>query len=168
MAASCEGRTRVVVEPREIATSRGKTLGALAISLGFVAIAVVLPHDGGDETWRWLCGGFFGLGAIVLAAVTIRPQRVTLDREGFTISGGLARRPQRRAWRDVEGFVARRMPRGGTMVFYHLADHARPDTYLGDLTRRWGGDGMLPRTISGTPEAIAAEFNAYRQAALDR
>ena len=160
----------MTVEPREITSSRAKTLACLAISLAFVAIAVFVPSggEGDDPTWRWLCGGFFGLGVVIFTVVTIRPQRVALNAEGFTISGGLARRPRQRAWRDVEVFFPHRLPRGGTMVFYQLADHARPDTWMGDLNRRWGGDGMLPKTLPGKPDAIAAEFNAYRAAALAR
>ena len=157
-----------MVEPRELVSSRGKTLACLAISLAFVAISAFLPDDGGDRTWRWLCGGFFALGVAVFAAVTVWPQRVTLDAQGFTISGGLARRPRHRAWRDVDHFYPHRLPRGGTMVFYQLADHARPDTWMGDMNRRWGGDGLLPKTLPGKPAAIAAEFNAYREAALGR
>lgn len=156
------------VEPHEIASSRGKALGLLALSLGFVAIALFVPADDGDQTWRWLCGGFFGLCAIAFVALIVRPQRVVLDGGGFTVSGGLARSPRHVAWRDVDRFFAYRLPRGGRMVGYELAVHARPDTYMGDLARRWGADGVLPKTLAESPETIADRFNAYRAAALGR
>lgn len=155
-----------MVEPEEWVASRGKTLGYLAICAGFVAVALFLPHDGKGEGWRWLCLLFFGLGCIVLAVTLVRPQRLMLDAEGFTIAGGLARSSRRRGWCDVERFHLFRLPRGGTMVGYDLADHARRDSYLGDLQRRWAPDGVLPKTLPGSPESIAAALNAYRDRAL--
>ena len=156
------------MEPTELVSSRGKTLAGLAISLAFVVIALIVPRDGGDQTWRWLCLVFFGLCTAVFVVLLVRPQRITLDRDGFAVTGGLARTAMRRRWDEVERFRVVRMPRGGTVVGYDLAEHVRPDTYLGDLGRRWAADGVLPSTLRGSPDAIAARLNACREAALRR
>ena len=155
-----------MIEPREIVSSRGKLLGFLALCLGFVAIAVFVPGDGGDTTWRWLCGGLFGLGALVFVASLVRPQRLLLDGDGFVQFGGMTRSPRRVAWRDVDRFFVYRLRRGGKMIGYDLAEHARPDSYLGDMARHFGADGALPKTLPGSPESIVADLNAYRAAAL--
>ena len=157
-----------MVEPRELVSSRLKLLGLFALALGFVAIAVFVPDDESDRTWRWLCGGFFGLGAIVAAVMMIRPQRVLLDSRGFTIVGGLARAPRQVAWTDVDSFFVYRVARGNRMIGYNLVERARPDTYGGDLARHLDADGAIPKTLPGSPEQIVAELNAYRAAALVR
>ena len=70
-------------------SSRSKTALMLLISLAFIACALFLPTDGTSQSWRYYGGAFFGLGVIVFAWLLIRPQRLTLDPEGFALSGGL-------------------------------------------------------------------------------
>ena len=158
-----------MLETKEIVQSRVKATIALFGSSAFVAIAVLLPRQAGESNdWRWWCGAFFGLGVLLFSWLLIRPQRLTLDKEGFAVSGGLARWPKKIPWRSIEPFFLYQLPRGGKVIafiFQAGADVHR--TLLMKLNAKLGADGSLPRLWPGSPDDLVDELNAYRQGAIE-
>ena len=148
-----------MLRTKEIVASRLKISGVLLGSLAFVAIAAVLPSQRGDlDQWRLWGGAFFGICAVVFCWLLIRPQRLTLDPEGFRMSGGLVRSPKRIAWRSIEPFFVYRLPRGGKMIGFNFQPEAKPNRTL---------EGSLPKLWPGSPDQLVEELNAYRKQALE-
>jgi hypothetical protein len=109
------------MEVVQIVESRTKVLLFLAGALAFVAAYVLLP-DPDDELPNW-GGWFFCLCAVVFFILLIRPRKLTLDRNGFSISGGLARNASKTPWADVTGFFPVTIRAGVSMVgFNYIAD----------------------------------------------
>ena len=158
-----------MLQTREIVASRLKITGVLLGSLAFVSIAALLPSQGGDsDQWRLWGGAFFGICAVVFCWLLIRPQRLTLDPEGFRVSGGLVRSPKRIAWRSIEPFFVYRLPRGGKMIGFNFQPEGAPDrTLLMKLNGRLGAEGSLPKLWPGSPDQLVEELNAYRKQALE-
>ena len=156
-----------MIEPREICASRGKMLIYLVIALLFVGIGIWMIRDSTDSrSLGWITLGIFGLCAVVFLFQIVRPYRLLLDRDGFTLSGGVARSPRSVAWRDVDKFFVYRLPRGGKMIGYDLVPEAQKHNFMGDLNRRLGADGALPKGWRGSPDKFVDELNAYRSQAL--
>ena len=149
--------------------SRWKMTLYLAGSLAFVAIALFfLQHPSemrhpNEGAWKmWLCLVFFSPCALVFAWLLIRPPRLLLDRQGFTLVGGLIRSPKTIPWRDVEAFFVYRLPRGGKMIGYNYRPGVREVTALARVGRAFGADGALPKGWTLSPEKMVDELNAYR------
>lgn len=157
-----------MLEKREFVTSRLKTAVVLAGSLVFVAIAVLLPREAGQSNdWRWWGGSLFGLCSVVFVCLLMRPQRLTLDQKGFTLSGGLARSPKKVAWEVTKPFFVYQLPRGGKKIAYGLTSDPNRNL-LTRLNRRLGADGLLPGLWPGSLDEVCSELNAYRELALQR
>src|SRR5438270_646838 len=158
-----------MLETKEIVQSRVKTTIALLGSSAFVAIAALLPRQAGESNdWRWWCGALFGLGVLVFSWLLIRPQRLTLDQEGFSVSGGLARSPKKIPWRNIEPFFLYQLPRGGKMIAFNFKPGAEVHrTLLMKLNAKLGADGSLPRLWPGSPHNLVDELNAYRERAIE-
>jgi hypothetical protein len=155
------------MDTREIATSRGKTALYLAMSLAFVAIALFGLQDPDRASSKLqLCLAFFGLCSVVFVWLLIRPQRLLLDSEGFTLLGGFVRSPKKVCWCDIDAFFVYRLPRGGKMIGFNY----RPDAPRGAVVRfarRLGAEGTLPKGWPIGPDKMVAELNAFRLQALD-
>lgn len=157
----------------EYSVARWKIALYLAGSLAFVAIALFfLQHPNemrhpDEGAWKMQLGlGFFGLCSVVFVGLLIRPQRLLLDRQGFTLVGGLIRSPKTVAWRDIEPFFVYRLPRGGKMIGYNYREGVREDTAMRRLGRALAADGVLPKGWPMSPEKMVAELNGYRERAL--
>ena len=148
---------------KEYVQSLGKTLAILLVCLAFVAIAIFAPDDHSQsKSWRFWCGSFFGLCGFVGVWTLARPRKLTLDSEGFTLSGGFLRSPKKTLWDVVEGFFVYRLPRGGKMIGFNYIPGRGPSTALVKLNGRLGAEGALPKLWPGPPEALAEELNSYR------
>ena len=158
-----------MLETRKIVASRLKITGALLGSLAFVASDALLPSQGRDsDQWRLWGGAFFGICAVLFCWLLIRPQRLNVDPEGFTVSGGLVRSPKKIMWRSIEPFFVYRLPRGGKMIGFNFKPEARADrTLLMKLNGRLGAEGSLPKLWPGSPDQLVEELNAYRKQALE-
>ena len=157
------------MEPQTITASRLKIAGWLAISLGFVAIGLFMIEDAKstrDVVTAWFCVGLFGLGVVVFIQQLIRPTRLALDAEGFTLSGGLSRSSRQVQWRDIEPFYVYVLPRGGKMIGYVYSPGRKPDTLGRKVSRALGADGALPKSWPGSPEKMVDLLNDYRARAL--
>ena len=151
----------------EIRTSRWRIAVYLGGSLAFVAIALWLLQHPTQGAWKLKLGvGFFGLCAVVFVWLLINPQRLVLDDEGFTILGGFVRSPKKIQWRDIDGFFVCRLPRGGKMIGFNYRAGASPRRRLARFNRAFGAEAALPRGWPQSPEALAAQLNAYRAQAL--
>lgn len=151
----------------EFSVSRGKIALYLCGSLAFVATALLFLQHPDQDAWKLqLCLGFFGLCSVVFVWLLIRPQRLLLDSQGFTLAGGFIRSPKKIPWREVDAFFVYRLPRGGKMIGYNYLLGARKDSALARVGRAFGADGALPKGWTLSPEKMVAELNAYRQHAL--
>lgn len=147
----------------EISVSRWKIALYLAISLGFVAIALLMVQHPDEEVWKAQLGlGFFGLCSLIFAWLLIRPQRLVLDSQGFTLEGGLVRNPKKVYWRDIDEFLVYRLPRAGKMIGYNYKPGVRQDSALARITRKFGADAALPKGWPMSPEKMVAELNTWR------
>jgi hypothetical protein len=137
------------------------------VSLGFVAIAILhLRTAHNISEWSliktWLGVIFFGLGVLVFSWLLIRPQRLSLDAEGFTVAGGMIRTPWKIRWQDVSEFLVIQLPRGGKMVGFNYVPGARKTSALSRVARMSGADGGLPKSWPGSVEDMVDELNDYR------
>jgi hypothetical protein len=151
----------------EFSVSRWKIALYLGGSLAFVAIALFFLQHPDRDAWKMQLGlGFFGLCSVVFVGLLIRPQRLLLDRQGFTLVGGFIRSPKNIPWRDVDAFFVYRLPRGGKIIGYNYRPGVREVSALARVGRALGADGALPKGWALSPEKMVAELNAYREQAL--
>jgi hypothetical protein len=156
------------LESKEITSYRGKTFLYLLLSLAFVAFAIFhLRTSDKDLFMSWLCLIFFGLGVLVFLWLLIRPQRLLLDPEGFTVAGGMVRTPRKIYWRDVSEFLVFPLPRGGTMVGFKFVPGAGKQSAIGSFARRFDVDGALPRSWPYSTNDMVDQLNDYRMRALN-
>ena len=151
----------------EIVGSRWKAALYLTASLAFAAGGLLMLNDPEESrTAAMLCLVFFGLGALVFLLMLIRPQRLALDGQGFTLSGGLVRSPKLVRWRDIEPFFVYRLPRAGKMIGYNFRPGVKPDTAMRAIARRLGADAALPKGWPMSPDAMVEHLNAFRAQVL--
>jgi len=153
------------VPRKEFVSSRAKIGAALFVCIVFVAIALLMPElPRGSQPWRIAATVFFGVGALVFGFLMLRPQRLILDSDGFTVTGGLVFSPKPIRWSDVDRFFVYRLPKGGKMIGFNYRAGARGTSALLDFNRRSAGaDGALPGLWRGGPEKIVEELNDYRE-----
>jgi len=149
----------------QIIESRTKVLLLLGGTLVFVAIYAFLPDPNHElPTWG---GWFFGLCAIVFLMLLFRPRKLTLDAEGFSISGGLSRKAAKTKWRDVAGFFPVKMAAGPSMVgFDYTADAQRKPrgTWVAKFIS--GADGAISGAWPCSTADLANQLNNFRVRAL--
>ena len=153
------------MEVVQLAESRTKIVLLLAVALAFVAIYALLPDP--DHLLPSWGGWFFGLCAGVFALLLLRPRKLTLDSDGFSISGGLARKPTKTEWQDVTGFFPVSIRAGSSMVgFNYSADakHKPRGTWVSK--RLAGADGAISGAWPCSTAKLARQLNAYRERAL--
>lgn len=137
-----------------------KMLALLAISAGFVWLAVVIADR--SPLMAWLCGGFFALCALV-ALVSLLPgaNHLRLDAGGLELRSLF--RVTRWAWRDVVRFGPTRVGLHA-MVGVDFADHVDAAARLRSVNRGLTGfDGALPDTYGLRASALAARLETWRQ-----
>ena len=153
------------METRHITESRAKVLLYFLGTLAFFAVYVLLPDpDHKLPVWgSW----FFGLGTLVFLVLLIRPRQLTMDGEGFSVSGGLTRKPVNRMWRDVTGFFPLRIRMGSSVVGYNYSPDAAPTARGAWLSKRISGaDAGISGLWPCSTRDLADKLNAYRNEAL--
>ena len=154
---------------RIFVSSRKRMAMLLFVSLAFVALALFLPPDGQPDDWRVYGEGFFGLCAIVFVCLLVRPQTLTVDGEGFILSGGLTlpSRIKKIPWRDVQEFFVYQTGRGNKLIGINFKPGASEHTgYARFSQKAFGADGGLPGYWSDGCESVVQELNEYRERAL--
>ena len=153
--------------PRVITTSRSKIVLYLATSLTFVAAVLWLLQQPHRDAWKLeLALGFFALCTLVFVGLLIRPQKLLLDQDGFTIVDGLVRTPKKTRWQDIDEFFVYRLPRGTKMIGFNYRPGARAASPMVRFNRRFGAEGALPAGWAQSPEQMIADLNQYRLQAL--
>ena len=149
-------------------SSRGKAWFCLVFSVAILIMGLLVASVPSQPLMLlsgWICIALGGLGIPVLVAMLVRPIRLILDQDGFTLDGRY-RAPRKTAWRDVEEFVVYQLPKGGKVVTYNLAPHVRKNSALARFVREHGGDHCLSNLWPLPIETLAETLNAYRSRAL--
>jgi hypothetical protein len=149
----------------EIVTSRKKLILFLLGSLVMVAVSLSLPDE--RSFLRLLGAALFSVAAIIFVLVLVRPTRLSLDQDGLSLSGGFLLSPMKIAWRDVDGFVLRRIRPGTSLIGFNYSVHASSKPRGAAFSRGITGmDGGLPGGWSISDVALVDILNAYREQAL--
>ena len=144
----------------EIVSSRRKTALMLLLSLGFVAVAFLMP--GPPDRKLFGCGVFFSCCAAVFVALLVRPQKLVLDDKGLTLSGGLRRSPTKLAWRDVNRFFIVSSRPGASMIgFNYKADALNKPRGAAFAQRIAGADGAISGVWPGSKMTLVNQLNEY-------
>ena len=88
----------------------------------------------------------------------MRPQRLTLDENGFRLSGGLVLFSRKILWREVEEFLILRP--GKRMIGYRYKPSAGKNSYWTMLNRMFGADGGLAGEWPLPLDQVVDELNA--------
>ena len=149
----------------EIIASRSKTAFLFLFSIMFTCIGLFLPDEQGSMM-QWVAI-FFGTCSATFVIMLVRPRQLSLDENGFSVSGGFLRSPQNTAWRDVSEFFVLSLRPGTSFVGYHFSPEFVEKHPTVKLARNvTGADGMLHGPWPGTNAKLADKLNAYRQLAL--
>ena len=143
-----------MVSSKEIRGSRLKFAGILVICLaGAVAsFGFRSAHYGGFRgIIVYLAPAFFVLGMAVCIVALVSPMRLMLDRDGFTVKGGLIFSPRKEHWSEISEFFVQRYARGVTMIGYN---------------RRSGTLAGLPSGWTLSTQEMVWMLNRYRAEAL--
>ena len=155
------------MQSKQLTGSRTKSILFLCFSAGFVFMASAAhPVSIVRQAVCWLGIILFSAGACAFVWLAIRPQRLLLEPDGFTVSGGLVRKPEKVAWTDIEEIVLIRLPRNATTIGYNFRPSARTDSRLQQINRSFGADAGIPGVWKYTNEQIVEELNHYREKAL--
>ena len=165
-----------MIREKEYISSRTKVLLAFFACAMFVGISVwqLSGASNGQQSWPIIGLVLFAPGLPICVWLLFRPQRLVLDADGFTLLGGLVRKPKKVPWRDIEPFFVYEI--GGPYLFpgigrkaigYNLRPEARANSVLSNVSRRFGADGALPPHLwPGSPDKMVEELNDYRSTAL--
>ena len=152
------------MESRTIVASRLKTLGGLAFLAAVTGMCAFMagasPLDG--HIWMPRLGvALGGLGVLLYGWMLVRPMVLRLDGKGFELSGGLYLRPQKVAWRDVEGFVARASRYGSFTIEYTYLVGRTPPGRWARMIGFGGARGSLPSGWTITAPELAQLLTEY-------
>jgi hypothetical protein len=155
------------MEVVQLVESRTKIVLLLAGALAFVALYAFLPDpDHRLPSWgAW----FFGVCAGVFAVLLVRPRKLTLDSDGFSVSGGLTRKPAKTQWQDVTGFFPLSIRAGSSMVGFNYSANAKHKPRGTWVSKRLAGaDGGISGAWPCSTADLAKQLNTYRERALTR
>ena len=156
------------MERTEIIGSRGKTLLFLAGSVGAVAVALLLGRNDDDSGLKW-AAAFFSVCSLTFVWTLIRPQKLILEPDGFSLAGGLMPKPYKVPWQDVSGFFVVPVVRGTSVIGYNFTPDAASRRRGVELARRISGaEGALHGVWPRSTVRIVGELNDYREKVLLR
>jgi hypothetical protein len=140
-------------------------VGALFANVGAV-IALAI-----DSPWNWLwiaLAVFCGVASIFFVGLAVRPLRLTLDADGFRLSGGWMRLPRFVAWQELDGPMScYSIGRGQGVIGYNLVsredDAVRGEPY-GRVRLR--PDCTIPDVWNVGGDRVVEELNRCREQAI--
>ena len=137
-------------------------IGLILGSGAFVAVAILVYDK--HPFVAWLCGGFFGLCALV-GLVNLHPRAgyLTLRADGFEFAS-LFRKTFVR-WNDVEAFVPIRMSGNKFVAWNYVQGYGAHEKMRRINLSVSGIEAMLPDTYGFTNEELAARMNELRETA---
>ena len=124
---------------------------------------------GGRQTGAIIVVRSSDFGSIVFICLLLRPQRLTLDQEGFCLSGGLmpSSRVKKILLRDIESIFPLQTGRGNKMIGLNFKPGASEHTRLARFSRaKFGADGALPGLWPGGTERMIQLLTDYQERAL--
>ncbi|ARN82715.1 STM3941 family protein [Methylocystis bryophila] len=145
-----------------------KVIGLGLGSLAFVVIGVSMLGDPTvEENWTaWAVIAFFGFCGLVALALAIRPQTLTLDRNGFTVAGGFVPKPHHTRWSDVQGFFVYSPQFGVKMIGFNYAPGKAPQSVLVKISRCLGPEAGIAGGWELSPGDLVEKLNDYQRRAL--
>lgn len=125
----------------------------------------------GSGDWLFTTGGligvvFFGAPLLRLLWLLLRPYKLLLDDQGFTLSGGTSLKPQKTAWRDVERIYVRNDSNFFDRLFasvYVAGPSFKRSTFTSLFLEP---DKALPDLWTLSAPELEQRLNAYRARAL--
>ena len=147
-------------------TSKPKTLGYFAFSCAVVPIASYNALQSGEPSLAATFGLiFFGAWPPLFLLLALRPFRLRVDIDGFSLSGGTTLKSWKRSWHEVGPFFVRRLFETSRwplppikMIQFDQPLEQRKILKTGGLPMLWGFDGSVDEMVE--------ELNAFREKAL--
>jgi hypothetical protein len=151
----------------EFRYSRKATAACLVGSLALLTLSfVAFEHPVSSLTIPAWMPVFFLFATVAFAWAFVRPRRLVLDEEGFTITGGFGWRPTHFRWQDVGEFYVYRLARGSEAIGFKLNHPPRDFAHLADLPSQQLADGSLPQGWDQKPDSMVQALNSYRAVAI--
>ncbi len=114
---------------------------------------------------------FIGALLVPAAALTgwmlIRPYRLLLDDEGFTLTGGFVRKPTKVPWTDIEGFHMMG-PFHNRFIGYDFRPGVENKPGWIWAGRFFGAEAALPKSWPGSSDKMLDDLNAAWETATRR
>ena len=151
---------------------RRKAVALFVLDLAFVAIFGAMLQDplrSGGMVGRLggaFCLVFFALAALAAAWQLVRPDTMTLDSDGFTLSGGLVWSPHKVSWRDVDRFLVHTTPRGGRLLRVVYTPALDEPGLPVERVETLGTEGRFFRQWPLPSREMADLLNRFREARL--
>jgi hypothetical protein len=124
-----------------------------------------------ESPWKWFWFGMtlcFLLLSAFFVLLVARPMKLSLDSDGFRLSGGWMRSPRFVDWLDIEPPVCSySIGRGQTAIGYNLIDGAKKSGRWTDYNQQhFLPDATIPGVWRESTEQVADDINAYRAEVL--
>ena len=159
--------TMGAVDTVEISSSRWKTIPFFVGSVAIAAFTLFeLQNPDPDPPMLKLGLAFASLCAVVFAWALVRPLRLLLDDEGFTLVGGLVRSPTKVRWHDIESFFVHRVNGRYKTIGYNYKSGVRAASLWRDLSRSLGADGVITADWPRSTDGMVEYLNACRTEAV--
>ncbi|MFL0357568.1 hypothetical protein ACI5KX_13975 [Erythrobacter sp. GH1-10] len=147
-------------------TSKPKTVGYFVFSSAIFAIGLSNVLQMGELSFVGILGLiFFGAWPPLFLLLFLRPFRLRVDVDGFSLSGGTTRKSWQRGWREVGPFFVGKLFEIGRwplpaikMIQFDQPFEQRRLSRTGGLPMLWAFDGSVDEMVD--------ELNAYRKKAL--
>ena len=145
--------------------SRKTTLLYLAAAIAVsAATAVQMAREPSlPEGLQWLVA-LCAMSVLGFAWMAIRPRRLLLDKEGFTLSGGYDIRPRRVLWREINPPFVTKLGRGGVVVAVPFKPPPRDRSNFTDAPPA-GRPMLVLQGWDEAPETMAQDLNRWRDQA---
>jgi hypothetical protein len=154
------------MRPKEISSSRKKIAGygAAGLMLAGTFVPVTLQSVGERKLRFLFVIGMLGLFAALAAWRLVRPPRLLLDAEGFTLVGSLERSPKKIGWSDIDPFFLHYIGEHSEAVCFNYRPGVLEASPLPSQQRRaWEA---LPGGWELSPKELVNVLNDYRTEAL--
>jgi hypothetical protein len=152
-------------EETVILGARWKSALPLLISLAFVALGLSLSHGPAAKhvIVGWLTVLFFGFCFLTGVLQLMRPTRLRMTPQGFTIEM-FPWRPRTVSWGDVDEFFLWTR-RGAKLVAFSYVPGRAPDGLITRANRAVGAEGALPAGLRVRPERLLELMQAWKDRA---
>ena len=128
------------------------------------ASAWVLCNSPDKAYLGWSSVLFFGYCAGGYLWNVIKPGKLRLDAEGFTVDGAFGRK-HRRLWHDIDSFFLLPVARESDMVAYNYLTGRAPRSLLVNLHRAFGAVAWVPGLWPLSNREVVDLLNDYRNRA---